>query len=48
MQHKKQMRLEQPNVAKMCGNYKAPGSCAAAIASATLQDVGLKHRGTHQ
>jgi len=44
-QRKKQMRLELPNVAKMCDRYKVPGRCAAAIVSATLQDVGLIHKG---
>jgi len=38
------MRPEIPNVAKMCDRYKVPGRCAAAIVSATLQDVGLIHK----
>ena len=42
--HKKQMRLELPNVAKMCDRYKVLGRCAVAIVSATLQDVGLIHK----
>ena len=43
-QCKKQMRLELSNVAKVCDRYKVPGRCAAAIVSATLQDVGLIHK----
>ena len=43
-QHKKQMRLELPNMAKMCDRYKVPGRYTAAIVSA-LQDVGLIHKG---
>ena len=38
------MQLELPNVAKVCDRYKVPGRCAAAIVSATLQDVGLIHK----